>query len=132
MEEGVRRVSDLPGVALESLGRMGDRRGRFFARDVLRDGDVRYRSVAAAALVGMGDEGLDMLREESRSNNPTVRRAAMVAILPLAKPDDLTSLYEYIDAFADDDPEIAQKIRARAEELEIQWQDEMAVFDDGS
>jgi len=117
-------------VALRTLAAMGEPRGRFFAQGILRNGDLRHRGAAANALLYMGDAGMEMLREEVGADDPAVSSAAVEALLPHARPEELTALYEYIDRHGTTDPELTEKIKARAVELEQQWQEELATFDD--
>ena len=69
-------------------------------------------------------------RDEVASDDPDIGRAALAAMLPYTRPDDLTVLYEFIDRRAEDDPELTAKIKERAAELERQWQEQMATFDE--
>ncbi len=116
--DAVHAHPELTRVAIQSLGRMQDIRGRLFLNDVLTGPNPRYRAQAAEALVALGSPGLDLLRDALRSAEPTVRRAALAALLPNARPEDLTALYEYMVAHESEDPEQAEGIRPRASELE--------------
>jgi HEAT repeat protein len=117
-------------VALRTLAAMGDPRGRFFAEGILRNGDPRHRTEAAKALVFMGDSGMEMLRDAVDADDPTISSAAVEALLPYARPEELTALYEFVDRHGADHPELTEKIKARAVELEQQWQEQLATFDD--
>ena len=64
------------------------------------------------------------------AENNVVSSAAVEALLPHARPEELTALYEYIDRHGATDPELTEKIKARAVELEQQWQEQLATFDD--
>jgi hypothetical protein len=116
--DAVEATPALTPVAAAALERMRDPRGRFLLQSVLVAGPDRWRPDAAQALSVLGPEGLEILRESVVAEDPAVRRAALDALLPVAQPDDLTRLYEYLDRHGDEDPELARHIRARAVEIE--------------
>jgi HEAT repeat protein len=115
----------LTRAAIGSIARMGDPRGRFFLRGVLDEGRPRLRREAADALARLGESGTELLREAVRSPDSDVRSVAMAALLPVTTTTDLTMLYEYVADHADVEPDLRTAIQERAEELELQWQQEM-------
>lgn len=119
-------------VALHTFGRMADSRGRFFVRGVLVSGPDRHRESAARVLARFGDVGLTFLREEMSSEDPAVRDVALEALLPFARPDDLTAFYEYLDVHGETNPELSQRIRDRTAELEEEWAEAMGKATEGS
>lgn len=116
--DAVQAHPELTPVAIAAFERTRETRGRFFLLSVVVDGPDRYRAAAAEALAAIGDQGLDLLRESARGDQPAARRAAMGALLPTSRPEDLTALYEYLDRFGTEDPALAEGIRSRAVELE--------------
>ena len=116
-------IYEEPELALHgirALGRMRDERSRFFLGRVLNHSEPRYKEAAAASLVLLNETGLQVLRNAVRSESRDVRLAAIHALLPYTAVDDLTRLYEYVDLHGDTDgPEVLERIRERARELEI-------------
>lgn len=117
---------ELMPVAIYALGQMRDPRGRYFVEGVVLKGPDRYRQRAAQTLASLGDTGLEMLRKALSAPDAPARAAALDALLPAARPDDLTALYEYLDRHGSDDPERAEHVRVRAAELEAEWEQKMA------
>jgi hypothetical protein len=116
--DAVHADAALTGVAIFSLGRMGDVRARAFLNQQLLSGAARVRAPAALALAQLGRPGADALLAALRSTDPGVQRAAIEAVLPLMEPTDVTLLYEYVETHPTADPELLQRIRDRASELE--------------
>ncbi len=105
----------LTRVAIVALGRMGDPRARGFLNSLLLKGDETLRAPAAAALAQLGRPGLDALREALRSD---VHRVVIEVLLPVMEPTDVTLLYEYVERHPDADPDLVQRLRDRAAEME--------------
>ncbi len=104
---------------IRTLGQMRNERGRFFLGRTLNHAAPRYKEAAAAALVLLGDSGFQILRNALLSPTGEVREAALVALLPYAATNDLTSLYVYLEAHATtDDVELIERVRERTAELE--------------
>ncbi len=117
----------LTPVVIDTLALMKDPKARFFLADQMQTGSPAIRKRAAEALSKIGGRGLEYLRAWALSEDPEMRRVALEALLPTAKVGDLTTLYEYLTLFPEDDPEVMAKLRARAELLEqaILIQEEM-------
>jgi len=109
---------ELTVAGLQALGKMGDERGRFFLRRALAGGDTRYKYEAAHSLGMLGDQGVNILRSEIRSETPETRQAAMGALLEFTTTDDLTMLYDYYTLHESDLPYLRDQIAQRAEYLE--------------
>jgi len=109
---------ELTIAGLQTLGNMGDARGRFFLRRVLVGGEPRYKSVAAKSLGMLGDQGVTVLRYEVRSQTQQTREAAMSVLLEFTTTDDLTMLYDYYGTHESDNPHLLDQIAKRAELLE--------------
>jgi hypothetical protein len=122
---------ELTETGLKALSRMRDGRTRFFLRGVLTNADPRFKKLAASALGDVGEAGLAILRALSKSDDRAVREAAMVALLPHTKLDDLTLLYEYVTSNSEDDALVIDAVRDRAQGFEtfleqMEFPDEMA------
>ncbi len=109
---------ELAGVAMKSLGEMGDDRARFYLGEQLAGSDRELRLLAAEALADIGGDAVQILREATLSENAGIRHAAIEALLPRTSLNDLTILHEYVYMHPDDDPEMLAKVRDRAMLLE--------------
>ncbi len=109
---------ELIEISIETLARLRDRRARFFLLQVLEGARPDRRLQAAGALARIGDHAVYALRLAAKSEDPAVRRAAIDALLPVANPDDLTLLHEFVGLRLDEDGELLERIRQRAIELE--------------
>ncbi len=109
---------ELIELSIETLARLRDRRARFFLLQVLERARPDRRLQAAGALARIGDHAVYALRLAAKSDDPAIRRAAIDALLPIANPDDLTLLHEFVGLRLDEDAELLDRIRARAIELE--------------
>jgi len=105
-------------LAVKAVSAMQDARARFFLDDTLMAGPPDVRSDAAIALARIGGDALFPLKKALRSDDPATRLAAATAILPVARTDDLSALYEYLSAHSGDDPIVVQAIRDTAAMLE--------------
>lgn len=105
-------------VVIDTLALMRDDRARFFLAEQLQEGGPDIRRRAAEALASIGGYGLDYLRAWALSDEPELRPIAIRALLPVAGIGDLSTLYEYISLFSEDDPETLDALRARAALLE--------------
>jgi len=127
---------ELTETGLKALSRMRDGRTRFFLRRVLTTADPRFKKLAATGLGDVGEAGLAILRELTKSVDREVREAAMIALLPHAKLDDLTLLYEYVTSNSEDDALVIDAVRERAQGFEtfleqMEYPDEMAPGGEG-
>jgi HEAT repeat protein len=105
-------------VVIDTLARMKDDRARFFLADQMQTASPRVRRKSAYALSQVGGQALEYLRSWALAEDPGMRETALEFLLPTAQVGDLTTLYEYLALFPDDDPELLAKLRARAELLE--------------
>lgn len=104
-------------VAVETLGRIGDPRARFYLSRALT-GDPRLRNRAAVALSRLGGEGRALLKSAMTSPEKDVRLAAVRSLLPVATDEDVTALHEYAALHEDDDPSVCAAVREAAIRLE--------------
>ncbi len=109
---------ELIEISIETLARLRDRRARFFLLQVLEGARPDRRLQAASALARIGDHAVYALRAAANSEDPAVRRAAIDALLPVANPDDLTLLHEFVGIRLDEDAELLERVRERLIELE--------------
>ena len=112
---------------IRSLGRMGDLRAQFFLRDALFDGTDFYKPAVAGAIVALGGNTVNTLRQAAASEESSVRQAALVALLPLTNTDDLTLLHEYYGLWTEDAPDLREAVRERAVVLEQQLEELQAI-----
>lgn len=105
-------------AAVLALGQIGDSRGRFYLSEALESGKPVVREQAAVALARLGAEGKSMLKSAMRSSSPSVRLAAVRALVPVATDEDVAALHEYVATHADDDPKTAEAIRLVALNIE--------------
>jgi len=108
----------LTPVVIETLQRIRDDRARFFLADQMERGDAETRRRAAEALATIGGQGFQYLRAWTLSEQPELRAVALRALLPKTTIGDLMTLYEYVELFPDDDPNLLAALRTRAELLE--------------
>jgi hypothetical protein len=108
----------LTAVAIHTLGRLGNPRARFWLARQLSHQDADLRINAAMALASIGGEALDPLESGTRSGDPAFREMCLRALVPVAGPEQLTTLYEYLGTYEDSDPELADLVRERALALE--------------
>jgi len=105
-------------LVLQTLPAYGHAGARFFLREVLIDGTIEERVLAADALVWIGGRAIEALRDVTLSEDRDIRQTAINALLPKTAVNDLTTLHEYVYLHPDDDPELVQRIRERAAMLE--------------
>lgn len=109
---------ELLPVAVDALGAMGDARARFFLERVLHEGKPGIRERAAVSLSRLGEPGRAILKSAIRSETKETRLASIRALLPVATVDDLSSLYDYGRAHADDDPSTTKAVEGATLALE--------------
>jgi hypothetical protein len=101
-----------------ALQRQGDDRARHFLQHVLLEADPDYLELAAETLAAIGGRAIETLRDATLDPNPTLRGAAVDALIPVSGVDDLTILYEYVATYPDDPPERMDLVLQRAAQLE--------------
>jgi HEAT repeat protein len=105
-------------TAVQALGAMRDGRARFFLERVLHEGKPGIRETAAVALARIGAPGRAVLKTAIRSDSKDIRLIAVRALVAVATVDDLSSLYEYSRAHADDDAAAAAAVESVTVALE--------------
>lgn len=108
---------ELKPLVVESLGRLGNPRARYYLEEVLLT-DPANRDAAAASLARLGRESLVPLKAALLSEDPAVRKSALQPLLEIAGPTELTALHEYVYRFPDDDPEDVAAARETAVRIE--------------
>ena len=108
----------LTHVVIEALARIHDERSRFFLADQMERGDSETRRRAAEAMAFIGGQCFQYLRAWTLSEQPELRAIALRAMLPRTTIGDLMTLYEYVQLYPDDDPDLLAALRARAQALE--------------
>jgi HEAT repeat protein len=104
--------------AIRALELQGDDRARHFLGEILMEGDPEYLHEAAQALAVIGGRSIDTLRDATLSPDPTLRGAAIDALVPVSGVDDLTILYEYVALYPEDPPARMDLVLQRAAQLE--------------
>ena len=108
----------LTPVVIETIERIGDDRARFFLAEQMEKGSTRNRGLAARAMATIGGQCTQYLQAWALSEEPELRETALRALLPRTTIGDLTTLYEYVAMFPDDDPTLLAELRSRAQVLE--------------
>jgi len=114
-------------LAAEALGRIGDDRARFFLEKILNEGKPESAEPAAMALAQIGGRALLPLKAGLSAEGRSVRLAAARALLPVARVEDLSALFEYLEAHPDDDPATVQALRQAVIMLDKQRQAQEAA-----
>ncbi len=109
---------ELRPIAISTLAALRSDRARFWLAKHLNGDEPELRDAAAAALAAIGSRALEPLKEATASEDPALRTVALRSLMPAARPEDLTALYEYLAGFPDDPPELVGAVRDRALELE--------------
>lgn len=104
--------------AIESLGQLGDERARFYLGEVLQAGRPPQHEAAANALARIGGLAIETLRDATASPRAEIRGAAIDALIPVSRVEDLTILYEYAAQFPEDDARRVELVVQRARQLE--------------
>ncbi len=107
----------VPDVVV-ALGVIGDDRARVFLDKILNGDRPELREPAAASLARIGGRALEPLRAALRSPVRDLRLVAARALVPAAKEDDLSALYEYVTAHPDDDPATILAAKEQAQKIE--------------
>lgn len=103
---------------IRALELQGDDRARHFLGEIMMEGDPEYLHEAARALATIGGRSIDTLRDATLAPDPTLRGAAIDALVPMSGIDDLTILYEYVALYPDDPPARMDLVLQRAAQLE--------------
>jgi hypothetical protein len=108
----------LTPVVIETVERIGDDRARFFLAEQMEKGSTTNRGLAAGAMATIGGQCTQYLQAWTLSEEPELREIALRALLPRTTIGDLTTLYEYVAMFPDDDATLLAELRSRAQVLE--------------
>lgn len=105
-------------IVVDALGELRDERARFFLASVFHERKPGVADQAAVALARIGGGALEPLRDALRAPDRNVRLAAIRALLPVAGEGELTSFYEWIGAFPDDDAALQRSVRDACARIE--------------
>lgn len=122
MDAAVEHPSLVPD-AIDALATMRNDRARFWLGEIVESGSDDDSAAAAAALARIGGPALATLQDLCLSEDPRVRRRAVLALAQVAGPDEVTTLHEYLYSFPDDDPQTLGIVRASAIRIE-KWIDQ--------
>ena len=103
---------------VEALAAMRYQQARFYLESVMLAGPPNLRPVAASALAQIGGAALTPLKQALKSPSREARLLAVLALLPAATEYELGALYEYIEKFGDDNPELTQALKTSAVAIE--------------
>ena len=117
----------LTPVVIETLETIRDDRARFFLAERMEQGDTQTRMLAANAMARIGGQCLQYLRAWALAEQPELREVALRALLPNTTIGDLTTLYEYVQMFPDDDPNLLSALQARAQVLEALFEAQQEI-----
>jgi len=105
-------------VVIEALAVLQDERARFWLGSLVNEPGNPHQRPAAVALARIGKRALVPLRDCLTSDDQPTRENAARALAVSAGSAELTSLYDYLEGFPDDDPAGLDAIRRRAQLLE--------------
>ena len=114
-------------LVLESLKGMRSDKARFFLAETMENADTETRYRIAETMAVIGGRCLEYLRSWSLSEEQELRSIAVNALLPVANIGDLTTLYEYIGLYPDDDPQLLAALTARAQVLEAAFEAQQEI-----
>lgn len=114
-------------IVIETLETIRDDHARFFLAERMEQGDTRTRERVAAAMATIGGQCFQYLRAWALSEQPELREIALRALLPNTTIGDLTTLYEYVAMFPDDDPNLLIALQARAQILEALFEAQQEI-----
>jgi len=103
---------------IEALGAMRYPQARFYLETVMMEGPPGLRPVAASSLAQIGGSALGPLKKALKAQNREARLLAVRALLPAATEYELGALYEYVEKYGDDDPQLTQAIKLSATAIE--------------
>ena len=108
----------LTSSVIESLGQLGDERARYYLGEIVMSARPPHHVAAAQALARIGGRAIETLRDATASPRAEIRGAAIDALIPVSRVEDLTILYEYVAQFPDDDARRVELVIQRARQLE--------------
>ena len=114
-------------IVIETLQLIEDDRARFFLAEQMERGDPETRRRAAEAMASIGGQCFQYLRAWTLSEQPEIREIALRALLPNTTIGDLMTLYEYVEMFPDDDPNLLTALRNRALVLEEAFEKQQQI-----
>jgi hypothetical protein len=103
---------------LEALGPMRYQQARFYLESMMMEGPPTLRPLAASSLAQIGGSALDPLKKALKAEDRQARLLAARALLPAATEYELGALYEYVEKYGADDPNVTQAIKALAAAIE--------------
>jgi len=103
---------------VEALGAMRYQQARFYLETVMMEGSPALRPLAASSLAQIGGAALGPLKNALKAPSRDARVLAVRALLPAATEYDLGAIYEYIEKYGDDDPELTQALKLSATSIE--------------
>ncbi len=103
---------------VEALAAMRYQQSRFYLEIVMLTGPPSLRPVAASALAQIAGAALTPLKQALQSPSREARVLAVLALLPVATEFELGALYEYIEKYGDDNPELTQGLKTSAVAIE--------------
>lgn len=112
-------------LVVRSLGDFRDPRARFYLQEVLLQGPAALRPLAAESLAKIGGQAMLPLHDAALSTDPEIRLHAIRALVPASGIDDLTTLYDYLGRFPDDDETLRGEVQSRCEMLEAALEQRM-------
>jgi hypothetical protein len=118
IEDAAYETPRLLPLCIETLGKIGDDRARFFLEKHLQEGKGEVQDLAAQALASIGARAMLPLKAALRSDRRSVREAAARAFVPVAEPDDASALSEYAASHPRDDPETLRRVHEATVMLE--------------
>lgn len=108
----------LDGPVIDALGKMKFQQARFWLAKMMLTGPADLRPAAASALAQIGGSAVEPLRKALSSPDRSTRILAVRALLPAATDADLSAIYAYLEAHADDDPALTASLKAMAANIE--------------
>ncbi len=103
---------------LEALGAMRYQQARFYLETIMMEGPPELRPLAASSLAQIGGAALGPLKKALKAQNREARLLAVRALLPAATEYELGALYEYVEKYGDDDPNLTKAIKLSATAIE--------------
>jgi hypothetical protein len=117
----------LTPIVIDTVETIRDDRARFFLAERMEQGDAQTRKRAAEAMATIGGRCFQYLRAWALAEQPELREVALRALLPNTTIGDLTTLYEYVEMFPDDDPNLLTALQARAQVLEALFEAQQEI-----
>ncbi len=105
-------------VVIETLAVLQDERARFWLGAMSSEPGNQHQQAAAIALARIGKRALVPLRENLTSDDRATREIAARTLAGSAGSAELTFLYDYLEAYPEDDKAVLDSLRRRTELLE--------------